>query len=128
MIAKNNYLKYHFTNYNRSDNYNGVRNSVENMMDIKGWNFNNKFYITDINSNSIRILFAGLLLMYSKCFLALKNIQVGGIILQKIIKQLIQNCDTLCPLSFAFDIWQVYVKSSEKKTNKWGITYFTKRR
>src|SRR6185312_9202657 len=47
---QHNFLKYQFTNYNRSDNYNGVRNSIENAMDIKGWHFNNKFYITNVNS------------------------------------------------------------------------------
>ncbi len=30
------------------------------------------------------------------------------------------------PISFAFTTWQVYVKSSEKKHNKWGITYYTR--
>ena len=38
-------------------------------------------------------------------------------------QQLDKKSDTLMPISFAFNTWQVYVKSSEKKLNKWGITY-----
>ena len=34
--------------------------------------------------------------------------------------------DTLLPVSFAFNLWQVYVKSSDKKLNRWGVTYFTR--
>ena len=30
------------------------------------------------------------------------------------------------PESFAFNLWQMYLKSSEKKLNRWGITYFTR--
>ncbi|HEY5391785.1 MAG TPA: hypothetical protein VIJ57_06700, partial [Hanamia sp.] len=121
--AKNNYLKYQFTNYNRSDNYNGERNSVENMMDIKGWHFNNKFYITDINSAIQSGSYLRPSVDVSKMFPGLESIKVGGGYSSENNQQLSKTADTLMPISFAFDTWQVYVKSSEKKMNKWGITY-----
>ena len=49
--AKNNYVHYELTNYNRSDNYNGIRNSIEHVMMFKGWKIADKFYITNINSS-----------------------------------------------------------------------------
>ncbi len=44
--SKNNYVHYELTNYNRSDHYNGIRNSIEHVMLLKGWKVADKFYIT----------------------------------------------------------------------------------
>ena len=64
-------------------------------------------------------------LMYTRLFLAEKNYEDWRwLILQKIISILNKQYDTLLPLSFAFNLWQVYIKSSLRKLNKWGITYF----
>jgi len=120
---QHNFLKYQFTNYKRSDNYNGVRNSVENAMDIKGWHFNNKFYITNVNS----IIQSGSYVRPSvelyKTFSALKDLKIGGGYSSENNQQFERKADTLMPISFAFNTWQVFIKSSEKKMNKWGITY-----
>jgi hypothetical protein len=40
-----NSLSYQITNYNRSDNYNGVQNSVLQNLNVKGWQFNNQFLL-----------------------------------------------------------------------------------
>ena len=53
---QNNYFKYQFTNYLRSDNYSGIRNSIEHVMDIKGWKLTDKFYITKVNSRGSKRL------------------------------------------------------------------------
>ena len=62
----------------------------------------------------------------SRKFAALKDITFGGGFSAENDKQLNKQYDTLMPESFAFNLWQVYVKSSEKKLNRWGITYFTR--
>lgn len=41
-------------------------------------------------------------------------------------KQFSKTTDTLTPFSFAFHIWQAYLKSDPSKLNKWGISYFTR--
>jgi hypothetical protein len=124
--AKNNFLKYQFTNYRRSDNYNGVRNSIENVIELDGWRFNNRFYITSINSaiqsgNFLRPSFE----LY-KLFSKLRDLKIGGSYSSENNQQLNKRYDTLLPVSFGFNLWQVYLKSSEKKLNRWGITYFTR--
>lgn len=121
--AKNNYLKYQFTDYNRSDNYNGVRNSVENRMNILGWQFNNKIYLTSINSAIQSGSYLRPSVDVSKMLPGFDDIKVGGGYSSENNQQLSKTADTLMPISFAFDTWQVYIKSSEKKMNKWGITY-----
>jgi len=120
---KNNYLKYQFTNYNRSDNYNGIRNSIDNMMDIKGWHFTNKFYLTDINSSIQTGSYLRPSIDLYRTFSAIKDIKIGGSYASENNQQISKIADTLLPISFAFNTWQVYIKSSEKKMNKWGLSY-----
>jgi hypothetical protein len=124
--SKNNFLKYQFTNYRRSDNYNGVRNSIENVMELGGWHFNNRFYITSINSAIQTGSFLRPSFELYKSFSKLKDLKIGGSYSSENSQQLNKQYDTLLPVSFGFNLWQVYLKSSEKKPNRWGITYFTR--
>ncbi|MEO8416298.1 MAG: hypothetical protein ABI472_21735 [Ginsengibacter sp.] len=124
--AKKNYVKYALTSYDRSDNFSGIRNSIEHEMTVKGWKFADKFYITNINSRVQKGSFTRPSIEVSKMFPSLKNITVGGSFSAENDKQLNKQYDTLAPESFAFNLWQVYVKSSEKKLNRWGVTYFTR--
>jgi hypothetical protein len=124
--VKNNFLKYQFTDYNRSDNYNGVRNAIENVMDIKGWHFNNKFYITNINSAIQTGSYLRPTIDVYRSFAGLKDIKIGANYSSENNQQIAKISDTLLPISFAFNTWQVYIKSSEKKMNKWGISYSTR--
>lgn len=124
--AKNNYVHYELTNYNRSDNYNGIRNSIEHFMLFKGWKIADKFYITHVNSNIQKGSYIRPSIDVSKTFASLKEITIGGSFSSENNQQLLKQYDTLSPLSFAFNLWQVYIKSSEKKLNRWGITYFTR--
>ncbi len=123
---QNDYLKYSFTNYIRSDSYNGIRNSIEHAMDIKGWKLNDKFYITNINSAIQKGSFVRPSIDVSRIFPAFKNLKIGGGYSGEHNKQLDKINDTLNAQSFAFDLWQVYIKSQETKLNRWGITYFTR--
>ncbi len=124
--AKNNYVHYELTNYSRSDNYNGVRNSIEHVMLLKGWKVADKFYITNINSNIQKGSYLRPSIDVSRKFTALKDLTIGGGFSAEDDQQRNKQSDTLMAESFAFNLWQVYVKSSEKKLNRWGVTYFTR--
>ncbi|MEO6187302.1 MAG: hypothetical protein ABIO82_00165, partial [Ginsengibacter sp.] len=123
---KNNFFKYGFTNYSRSDNYNGVRNSIEHAMDIKGWKLTDRFYITSVNSSLQKGSFLRPSVDFSKILPSMKNFKIGGGFSAEHNKQLDKIYDTLNPMSFAFDLWQVYIKSDEQKLNRWGVTWFTR--
>ncbi|MEO6707026.1 MAG: hypothetical protein ABIN04_14390 [Ginsengibacter sp.] len=123
---QNNFVKYQFTNYQRSDKYNGIRNSIENVMNIKGWHFTNKFYITAINSPEQKGNFIRPSVDLYKTFSFLKKVKIGGGYSSENNQQLNKIYDTLMPTSFGFHLWQVYLKSDETKLNRWGLTYFTR--
>ncbi len=124
--GKNNFVKYQFTNYQRSDKYTGVRNSIENELKIKGWQFTNRLYITSINSPVQKGEFIRPSIDLSRTFPVFKNIKIGGGYTGESNQQMNQQYDTLMPLSFGFNLWQAYIKSSEKNRDRWGMTYFTR--
>ncbi|HXS57332.1 MAG TPA: hypothetical protein VN726_14475 [Hanamia sp.] len=121
---KDNFLKYAITNYIRSDNYNGTRNAIENAMTIKDWHFTNKFYITNINSPIQKGTYSRPSIDVYRSFPLLKDLKIGAAYSSENNQQLNKQYDTLLPVSFAFNLWQVYIKSSDKKLNRWGLTYF----
>ncbi|MEO8763585.1 MAG: hypothetical protein ABI416_04825 [Ginsengibacter sp.] len=123
---ENNYVKYQLTSYNRSDTFSGIRNSIEHEMTVKGWKITDKFYITNINSHVQTGSFLRPSVEVSRIFPAFKNIKIGGGFSAENDNQLNKQYDTLMPGSFAFNLWQVYVKSAETKLNRWGITYFSR--
>ena len=123
---QNNFVKYQLTSYNRSDNFKGIRNSIEHEMTIKGWKVSDKFYVTNINSSIQTGSFVRPSIDVSRLFPGLKNIKIGGGFSAEHNNQLNKQYDTLMPESFAFNLWQVYLKSNEKKLNRWGITYFSR--
>ena len=123
---KNNFVKYQFTNYNRSDKYDGIRNSIENEMTLKGWQFTNRIYLTSINSPVQRGQFIRPSIDINRSFPGIRNMKIGGGFTGENNQQMNKKYDTLMPISFGFNLWQVYLKSSEKNPNRWGITYFTR--
>ncbi len=124
--AKNNFIHYELTDYNRSDNYNGVRNSIENQLLVDGWKVADKFYITTMNSSIQQGAYLRPAVDISKKFPSLKDITIGGSYSSENDQQLSKQYDTLLAESFGFHLWQFYIKSNEKKLNRWGITYFTR--
>ncbi len=122
----NNRVKYDITNYKRSDNYNGLRQSFVHYMMVKGWKVSDQVNFTNINSNTQKGNFIRPSIDVSKQLSKLKNVQLGFNFSAENNKLTNKNSDTLTPLSFAFNTWQVYIKSDEKKPDRWGVTYYTR--
>lgn len=119
-------IDYQFTNYHRSDNYNGFQNAVVHKVDIRGWQFNNQFIITNFNTLNDKGYFVRPTLDLSKLFPHIGNYRIG--INYALERNATKNkyADTLTPVSFAFDTYSVYLKSDENKKNRYGITFFTR--
>lgn len=122
---KDNRLKYEVTDYNRSDNYNGLRHSLVHYMIFNGWKISDHINVTNINSSLQKGSFVRPYIDVSKTLKQIKNIQIGFNYSAENDKLQNKVYDTLTPFSYAFNIWQVYLKSAEK-LNRWGITYFTR--
>ncbi len=124
---KNNHaFAYQFINYTRSDNYNGFQNSVIHSANWKGWQFNNQFVLTNFDVQNDKGNFVRPLLDISKQFKQLKNWRLGGKYSLEQNNARHKVTDTLIPSSFSFDTYSLYLNSDESKSNKYGITFFTR--
>lgn len=124
---KNNHaVTYQFTNYRRSDKYNGVQNALYHTAIFKGWQFNNQFIITNFNSLNDKGTFLRPVLDLSKQLNQLKNWRLGFRYALEQNAARHKATDTLVPLTFSFDSYSVYLKSDENKRNRYGITFFTR--
>ena len=123
---KGNYLGYEITNYNRSDKYNGLRQSIEQNTMIKGWKFTDRVSITSINNPLLKGSFIRPLVDISKVLDQLNKIQIGFIYSSEHNQLRYKLSDTLTPISFAFNNWNVYINSNAAKLNKWGVSFFTR--
>jgi hypothetical protein len=123
---KSNYVKYEVTTYNRSDNYNGIRQLLDHYTEIKGWKITDQFSLTTSKTKIDNGFYLRPTIDISKVLPKLRKMQIGFNYSSEFNKQRTKIVDTLNNLSFGFNIWQVSVKSNPEKLNKWGASYFTR--
>lgn len=117
---------YTVTNYNRSDRFNGWRQQLDYYFAKSGWKFTNSVSLTTTSQPGQKSIFLRPTIDISKQFAKWNNLQTGISYSGEFNRQRSNQGDTLTPLSFAFNIWQAYIRSDEAKLNKWGISYFTR--
>ena len=124
--SEKNSVTYQFMNYNRSDDYNGIQNSVFHIANWKGWLFNNQIVYTNFNNQLDKGSFARPVVDISKQLKKLDSFRLG--FRYALERNLTRNKinDTLNSLSFAFDTYTLYLRSDENKRNRYGITFFTR--
>ncbi len=121
-----NSFKYNVVNYNRSDNFNGIKQQLDLNTEIKGWRVVNNVSLSNISTTEQTGIYLRPTIDVSKRLKSFKNIMVGASYLGEHNKLTNKQFDTLMPSSFAFNIWQAYIRSDISKANKWSITYFTR--
>ena len=124
---KNNHgFGYQFMSYQRSDNYKGYQNSLQQSASLKGWNLNNQVSLTQFNNANDKGTFFRPILEVNKALKRLDSMQFG--MRYTIEDNQVRNkiSDTLSPLSFSFDTYTAYLRSNSQKRNKYGITFFTR--
>ncbi len=124
--AKNQALSYQFTNYHRSDNYNGFQNSILQTLGLKGWVFNNQYVITNYNTLVDKGSFFRPVIDLSKALKKMNNWRIGfNYSLQQNTSRN-KNTDTLNAAAFWFDTYSAYLKSNEAKKNHYNINFSTR--
>ena len=119
-------LNYLFTSYNRSDNYKGFQNAFQHTATWKGWLLNNQFVVTHFDSLNNKGVFYRPVVDFSKQFKKLNNWRIGFRYILEENKSKFTTSDTLTPVTFSFDSYSLYFKSSEAKKNRYGVTFFTR--
>ncbi|MBA2499157.1 MAG: hypothetical protein H0V30_05470 [Chitinophagaceae bacterium] len=121
-----NSIGYQLMNYNRSDDYNGIQQTLTQAAAFKGLTLNNQVSITNFSNNLQKGSFFKPILDISRKFAHLDNISLGGRYTMERNITRNKSTDSLSALSFAFDTYSVYLRSDDQKQNKYSITYFTR--
>ncbi|HVG15880.1 MAG TPA: hypothetical protein VM935_12995, partial [Chitinophagaceae bacterium] len=125
-LKANHSLGYQFMSYRRSDQYKGYQNSLQHLASFGGWNVNNNIAITSFNTATDKGSFLRPVVDISKQLKRLSNVQLG--FRYALEKNEVRNkrSDSLTALSFSFDTYTAYLKSNDKKKNRYGISFFTR--
>lgn len=121
-----NQIKYELTNYHRAGQFNGSRHFLNNRFSFKGWTISNQLSMTHSHSAIQKNSFLRPTVDISKQFKQWGNLQVGLNYLGENNTVRFKSPDSLSRLSFAFHVWQCYIKSDPTKLNKWGASFFTR--
>ncbi len=124
--SKGNFMQYDLTNYSRSDKYNGLRQVLNTYNSFSGWKLTGQFSLTTLNNPLQKGSFFRPTIDLNKELTRFRKMQVGFKYNSEHNKLRSKLTDTLTPLSFAFNVWQVYLRSNPEKANRWGVSYFTR--
>lgn len=123
---KDHSFTYQFTNYHRSDDYNGFQNAIRHAANWKGWRFNNEFVATQFSASNDKGAFLRPVLDLSKELKRMNNWRLGFRYALEHNTPRYKISDTLTPVAFSFDSYSIYLRSDEKSKNRYGITFFTR--
>ena len=121
-----NFFQYGVTSYNRSDKFNGLRHLVSSYNNIKGWKLSSQISYTNSNRPIESSSFFRPNIELKKDLSRLRNMQLGFKFNSEHNRIRNKTNDSLSLLSYAFNVWEVSLKSNPAKANKWGISYFTR--
>jgi len=124
--SRNHTLSYQLTRYNRSDDYSGLQQTLIHGANVKGWQFSNQLMITNADAKTDRGVYLRPVIDISKQLNKMSGWRIGARYTQENNAARNKVTDTLTPLSFYFDTWTVYLRSSDEKKNKYGIHFFTR--
>jgi len=119
-------LSYAVTNYIRSDSFDGFRQVLNHNTQIKSFNISDQVSLTNTNGSTQKVVYFRPSIDINRRFKQLHNLQLGANYSSENDQQRSKLTDSLLANSFAFNIWQAYIKSDASKPNNWGITYFTR--
>jgi hypothetical protein len=117
-----NEIQYEITNYNRADGYNGLRQVFSEHINKKEFAISSNISITNFNATLQKGNFFRPYVDINKSFKKLYNYQAGIKYLGEFNRLTDKLQDTLNPSSFGFNVYELYLRSSQAKLNKWGIS------
>jgi hypothetical protein len=124
--ANNNSISYSVMNYHRGDDYNGLQQNLHHVANLKGWQFNNQVAYTGFKTLSEKGDLLRPVFDISKELKKFDAYRLGFRYALDANKTRNNITDTLTALSYSFDTYTAYLKSSDKKKNRYGVNFFTR--
>ncbi len=123
ITTKSNFIRYDATHYNRSDNYNGLRQVLTANGKNGLWTYQSTINFLFFNAETQRGNFIRPLAALNRELVSLNKMQVGAKYSGEFNSIMEKIPDTLSSLSFSFHVYEAFLKSDQSKPNKWGLTY-----
>lgn len=123
---ENNSLHYNIESYIRSDDYKGIKQSLQHNHNIKNFTIKSSIsYLNNNTPNSTGYFFRPNIEVL-KIFKTLDNTIIGANYSVEHNEQKLSSNDSLLPTSFAFENISLFIKNNQNKANKWTLSYFTR--
>jgi hypothetical protein len=116
-------MNYQFMTYLRSDHYNGYQHIIQQNLNLNGWIFANQAALTSFHTDPQKGSFFRPVVDISKEFTSLRNIRLGARYAMEKNEVRDRSTDTLSYNSFAFDTYTAYLKTDQRKKNKYGLNF-----
>ena len=123
VTGKSSAIKYDATHYNRSDDYNGIRQVISAIGKKNNWTYNSVISYLFFNGQLQQGSFFRPMAEVSRELASLKKMQVGVKYSGEFNRIMQEIPDTLSPLSFSFHVYEAFLKSDPAKLNKWGLSF-----
>ncbi len=119
-------LSYQFMTYQRSDDYKGYQNILQQVTTIAGWNFNNQLAYTTFSSFSDKGSYLRPVFDMSKVLKQFASMRLGFRYAMETNEIRHKHNDSIGLQSFSFDTYTAYLKSDDRRKNKYNISFFTR--
>jgi hypothetical protein len=120
---RNNSLQYDIGRYDRSDGFTGMRNAITHRQTIDSFHIMYQISLVTSDSNNFSGHYFKPSIDVNRQLPFLKNYTLGGNYSLEDNEDLDRKADTLTAMSYLFHTWTAYLKSPEKKKNRWGMSY-----
>jgi hypothetical protein len=116
-------MNYQFMTYQRSDHYTGYQHILQQNLNLRGWILANQAALTSFHTIPHKGNFFRPVIDISKEFSSLKNIRLGARYAMEKNEIRDRGNDTLLFNSFSFDTYTAYLKTDQRKKNKYALNF-----
>ena len=124
--GKKHILSYGFSGLNRTTGERAFRQELQHRLDLNAWQVDNSFRHTGLSSPDQTGYFLRPSIRITRSLPKWQGMQAGIRFDLEYNERRYRVSDSLDPLSFSFDVMELWLKSAEQKMDRWGINYFTR--